>query len=142
MCKIGQNYIRKDSPEDMVTIDTLSGPCVGYSCTKRPGIVHTRYMHDFLCHFALVVDQLDDELPPVPDSVHYLNSNAQKHNDQHCLVQIEGDTLGINVVARGTRFTYAGGSGTLGINLDPEDAIQLAYDIKRIARKMIKERDA
>lgn len=79
--------------------------------------------------FNLVVDEA---LLPAPKSVMYFNSHAQPGNDQRLEVSQEFfDTsengISINIVPRGKPDGVA-------VGLYPDDAIQLGYDIIRMAR--------
>lgn len=84
-----------------------------------------------------------DELPPVPDSVVYFNSVRDEGNDQHLVLEmthcseewadVATEHLGLKVVPR-TGSTRAGKS--IGINLTPDAALQLAHDIRRMAMEI------
>lgn len=80
------------------------------------------------------------ELPPVPDSVMYFNSVRDDGNDQHLVVERTDRSdgwadeatghIGLKVAPR-TGSTRAGMS--IGINLTPDAALQLAHDLRRMA---------
>lgn len=82
----------------------------------------------------------EDELPPVPDSVMYFNSVRDEGNDQHLVVERTDRSdgwadeatghIGLKVAPR-TGSTRAGMS--IGINLTPDAALQLAHDLRRMA---------
>lgn len=84
-----------------------------------------------------------DELPPVPDSVMYFNSVRDDGNDQHLVVERTDRAdgwadeatghIGLKVAPR-TGSTRAGMS--IGINLTPDAALQLAHDIRRMAMEI------
>lgn len=76
-----------------------------------------------------------EELPPAPDSVMYFNSNATHGNDQRLIVDtgFDGGVL-VNVVRRGCKYNHADVTNVLAVGLEPDDAIQLAHDIYRMAR--------
>lgn len=88
-----------------------------------------------------------DELPPVPDSVMYFNSVRDDGNDQHLVVERTDRSdgwadeatghIGLKVAPR-TGSTRAGMS--IGINLTPDAALQLAHDLRRMAME-IKRKD-
>lgn len=78
----------------------------------------------------------EDELPPVPDSVMYYNSTTSEDNFQHMLVQphweLEGH-LTIAVVKSGKKFDPLAYGDILSLNLEPDAALQLAHDLRRMA---------
>lgn len=77
-----------------------------------------------------------DELPPVPDSVMYYNSTTSEDNFQHMLVQphweLEGH-LSIAIVRSGKKFDPLAYGDVLSLNLEPDAALQLAHDLRRMA---------
>lgn len=76
----------------------------------------------------------DDPLPPVPDSVAYLNTKRDPGNDQRLVLEGDSETdeglLYIGIVPRkgSTRAERE-----IGINMSPDAALQLAHDIRRMA---------
>lgn len=78
----------------------------------------------------------DDELPPVPTSVLYYNSTTDADNFQHMLVQphweLEGH-LSIAIVKSGKKFDPLAYGDILSLNLEPDAALQLAHDLRRMA---------
>ena len=85
------------------------------------------------------LELLDDPLPPVPDSVMYFNSTTDAENRQHLLVQPHWELeehLTVAVVKSGCKFDPFGYGDMLSINLDPDAALQLAHDIRRMAMEI------
>lgn len=82
-----------------------------------------------------LVEEQDDPLPPAPESVMYFNSIRDKGNDQ-CITVGPDDapyyagTLCISVHPRGD---YA---GYQSVALDPDAALQLAHDLRRMAMEI------
>ena len=76
----------------------------------------------------------DEELPPVPSSVSYLNTKRDRGNDQRLVLEsgseTDGGLLYIGVVPR-KNSTRA--EQEIGINMSPDAALQLAHDIRRMA---------
>lgn len=76
----------------------------------------------------------DDPLPPVPDSVAYLNTKRDPGNDQRLVLERDSETdeglLYIGIVPRkgSTRAERE-----IGINMSPDAALQLAHDLRRMA---------
>lgn len=80
-----------------------------------------------------LLERADEALPPVPESPMYFGLGvAPNRMDVYSFPQIS--ELCVQVMDTQGRL--------LAVYFDPEDAIQLAYDIKRMARKLIKERDS
>ena len=84
----------------------------------------------------------EEELPPVPDSVMYYNSTTSEDNFQHMLVQphweLEGH-LSIAIVKSGKKFDPLAYGDILSLNLEPDAALQLAHDLRRMAMKIKRE---
>lgn len=76
----------------------------------------------------------DDELPPVPDSVVYMNSKRDRGNDQRLVLErhslADENLLYIGIVPR-KNSTRA--EQDIGINMSPDAALQLAHDLRRMA---------
>lgn len=76
----------------------------------------------------------DDELPPVPASVAYMDSKRDRGNDQRLVIErcswTDENLLYIGVVPKknSTRAEYE-----IGINMSPDSALQLAHDLRRMA---------
>jgi hypothetical protein len=90
----------------------------------------------------------EDELPPVPDSVMYFNSVRDEGNDQHLVVEMtnkhygwdkaDDAHVGLRVVPR-TSWEQA---CTIGVNLTPDAALQLAHDLRRMAMEIKRKEKA
>lgn len=76
----------------------------------------------------------DDKLPPVPDSVAYMNSKRDRGNDQRLVLEryslTDENLLYIGIVPR-KNSTRA--EQEIGINMNPDAALQLAHDLRRMA---------
>lgn len=85
-------------------------------------------------NFKLYQEPGDDELPPVPSSVTYLNTKRDPGNDQRLVLERDSETdeglLYIGIVPR-KNSTRA--ENEIGINMSPDAALQLAHDIRRMA---------
>lgn len=85
----------------------------------------------------------DDELPPVPSSVSYLNTKRDPGNDQRLVLERDSETdeglLYIGIIPRkgSTRAERE-----IGINMSPDSALQLAHDIRRMAMSIKREEKA
>ncbi|AZF94492.1 hypothetical protein [Pectobacterium phage Ekidair] len=81
---------------------------------------------------------LDDELPPAPESVQYREEDSAVGTFGHLLVQpsIEGPSLYIEVYAE----QYSSGkSAYTGIRIEPDAALQLCHDLRRMAMSIKKK---
>lgn len=110
------------------------------------GVVSTLYSNTLVgiegyggwCHLTEtleLVERVDDELPPAPESVMYFNSIRDKGNDQCITVRPDNDpyyagTLCISVHPRGDYTGYQ------SVALDPDAALQLAHDLNRMANEI------
>lgn len=79
----------------------------------------------------------EDELPPAPLSVSYLNTKRDPGNDQRLVLERDRETdeglLYIGVVPR-KNSTRA--EQEIGINMSPDAALQLAHDLRRMAMEI------
>lgn len=91
-------------------------------------------------NLELYQEPVDDELPPVPSSVTYLNTKRESGNDQRLVLGRDSETdeglLYIGIVPRNgsTRAEQE-----IGINMSPDSALQLAHDIRRMAMDIRRE---
>lgn len=101
--------------------------------------------HPWACANFDLYQEPDDELPPVPDSVMYYNSTAGEDNFQHMLVQphwgLEGH-LSISIVKSGIKFDPLAYGDVLSLNLEPDAALQLAHDLRRMAMEIKRKEKA
>ena len=78
-------------------------------------------------------------LPEAPASVLYYNSTTDADNFQHMLVQphweLEGH-LSIAIVKSGKKFDPLAYGDALSLNLEPDAALQLAHDMRRMAMEI------
>lgn len=76
----------------------------------------------------------DDPLPPVPDKVAYMNSKRDRGNDQRLVLE-KDNGLGEGLMYIGVipRKGSTRAQEEIGINIDPDSALQLAHDIHRMA---------
>lgn len=82
----------------------------------------------------------DDPLPPVPDSVAYLNTKRDRGNDQRLVLE-KDNGLGEGLMYIGVipRKGSTRAQEEIGINIDPDSALQLAHDIRRMATSVKRE---
>lgn len=94
-------------------------------------------------NFKLYQEQGDDELPPVPSSVSYMNTKRDPGNDQRLVLErpdwLDEGLLYIGIVP-GKGSTRA--EREIGINMSPDSALQLAHDIRRMAMEIKRKEKA
>ena len=90
---------------------------------------HPWYINNFELY-----QEPDDELPPVPDGVAYMNSKRDPGNDQRLVLErcswTDENLLYIGIVPK---KNSARAELEIGINIDPDSALQLAHDLRRMA---------
>jgi hypothetical protein len=75
-----------------------------------------------------------DELPPVPASVAYMNYKRDPGNDQRLVLEKDnGCGEGLMYIGVIPRKGSTRAQEEIGINIDPDSALQLAHDIRRMA---------
>lgn len=75
-----------------------------------------------------------DELPPVPDKVAYMNSKRDRGNDQRLVLEKDnGDGEGLMYIGVIPKKGSTRAKVEIGINIDPDSALQLAHDLRRMA---------
>ena len=142
--KVGDKVVRRPGTNN-VGFKEYQGDCSYYIVTDMTSGGHwlqlNYYTIDGDCYpwyapnFELYQEP-DDELPPAPTSVRYYHSTADADNSQHMLVQphweLEGH-LSIVIVKNGKKFNPWANDGALSLNLEPDAALQLAHDLRRMA---------
>lgn len=76
----------------------------------------------------------DDELPPVPDKVAYMNSQRDRGNDQRLVLERDSETAeGLMYIGIVPKKDSTRAKQEIGINMSPDAALQLAHDLRRMA---------
>lgn len=79
----------------------------------------------------------DDELPPVQDKVAYMNSKRDPGNDQRLVLEKDnGDGEGLMYIGVVPKKGSTRAKVEIGINIDPDSALQLAHDLRRMAMEI------
>lgn len=91
--------------------------------------------------FFNMYQEPEDELPPVPDKVAYMNSKCDSGNDQRLVLE-KDNGLGEGLMYIGVipRKGSTRAREEIGINIDPDAAMQLAHDLRRMAMSVKRER--
>lgn len=133
MFKVGDNVVRKEScGEDELFLSKL-GRDIYYTVTSvskqgsfiqvnglgTSGDRHPWYVGNFELY-----QEPKDELPPVPRSVSYLKENGHRK-----LVACINGSL-VNVLLS---LSYRGSTDAVSYSMEPDAALQLAHDIRRMA---------
>lgn len=88
----------------------------------------------YTLNFELYQEPEDEELPPVPASVAYMNSKRDPGNDQRLVLDKDnGDGEGLMYIGVIPRKGSTRAKVEIGINIDPDSALQLAHDLRRMA---------
>lgn len=133
--------------KDYYVVTSISN---GRNFVQLDGVAYRADTHPWdYKNFELYQEPEDEGLPPVPGSVMYFNSVRDGGNNQHLVVEMtdmsdmwtEGADahIGLRVVPK-TGSTRA--SQSIGINLDPEAALQLASDLRRMAMEIKRKEKA
>jgi hypothetical protein len=128
--KVGDKVIRtKDCGKDEHFLSNL-GQKIYYTVTsvigdywlQVDGWVDREDKHPwYTLNFELYQEPEDDELPPVPRSVSYLKENGRRK----LVACINGDSVNVTI-----NLSY---SGIVGYSMEPDAALQLAHDLRRMA---------
>lgn len=82
----------------------------------------------------------DEELPPVPDKVAYMNFKRNRGNDQRLVLEKDnGEGEGLMYIGVIPRKGSTRAQEEIGINIDPDAALQLAHDLRRMAMSVKRE---
>lgn len=85
----------------------------------------------------------DKELPPVPDKVAYMNSKRDRGNDQRLVLEKDnGDGEGLMYIGVVPKKGSTRAKVEIGINIDPDSALQLAHDLRRMAMEVKRKEKA
>lgn len=76
----------------------------------------------------------EDELPSAPDKVAYMNSKRGRGDDQRLVLEKDnGDGEGLMYIGVVPKKGSTRAKVEIGINIDPDSALQLAHDLRRMA---------
>lgn len=88
----------------------------------------------YVLNFELYKEPEDEKLPPVPASVAYMNSKRDPGNDQRLVLDKDnGEGEGLMYIGVVPRKGSTRAPMEIGINIDPDSALQLAHDLRRMA---------
>jgi hypothetical protein len=150
MFKVGDKVVRKEwCGEDEYFISKLGGSpyytvtsvSAGGCFIQVDGFIIRSDRHPwYVNNFELYQEPEDDELPPVPASVAYMNSKRDPGNDQRLVVDKDnGCWEGLMYIGVISRKGSTRAQEEIGINIDPDSALQLAHDLRRMAMSVKRE---
>lgn len=144
MFKVGDKVVRKEwCGEDEYFISKLGGSpyyivtsvSAGGRFIQVDGFITRSDRHPwYVNNFELYQEPEDEELPPVPASVTYMNSKRDSGNDQRLVLEKDnGCGEGLMYIGVIPRKGSTRAQEEIGINIDPDSALQLAHDLRRMA---------
>lgn len=148
--KVGDKVVRKeDMGKDTFFQDRLGGK-VYYVVTsvsdggywlQLDGFCSNHNTHPWCVLNFELYQESGEELPPVPDKVAYMNSKRDQGNDQRLVLE-KDNGLGEGLMYIGVipRKGSTRAQEEIGINIDPDSALQLAHDLRRMAMSIKRER--
>lgn len=103
---------------------TVTSVVYGGGFIQIDGLVLPNNKHPWCaCNFELYREP-EDELPPVPRSVSYLKENGRRK----LTACINGDLVNVRL-----SLSYPGITDAVGYSMEPDAALQLAHDLRRMA---------
>ena len=109
------------------------GLYIDIKLTEGAGIHYAGDIYGGSADFWQLIEEAD-ELPPVPSSVTYLNTKRNRGDDQRLVLEKDnGDGEGLMYIGVIPRKGSSRAQEEIGINIDPDSALQLAHDIRRMA---------
>lgn len=115
-----------------VTGVSSSGMWLQLDCKTRDGD-----NYPWLAAYCELYQEPEDELPPVPDKVAYMNSKRDRGNDQRLVLEKDNwDGEGLMYIGVIPKKGSTRAKVEIGINIDPDSALQLAHDLRRMAMEI------
>lgn len=135
-CGEDENFLSKVGRDIYYTVTSVSG---GYWLQVDGWVDHTDKHPWYAPNFELYQEP-EDELPPVPASVSYMNFKRDPGNDQRLVLDKDnGDGEGLMYIGVIPMKGSNRAKVEIGINIDPDSALQLAHDIRRMAMAVKRE---
>ena len=118
-----------------VTGVSSSGMWLQLDCKTREGD-----NYPWLASYYELYQEPEDGLPPVPDKVAYMNSKRDPGNDQRLVLEKDnGEGEGLMYIGVVPKKGSTRAKVEIGINIDPDSALQLAHDLRRMAMSVKRE---
>lgn len=148
--KVGDKVVRSVGSRDNEAFLCVLGEAVYYTVTSVSSTGHWLQVngvpkrgdeHPWAASNFDLYQEPEEELPPVPASVAYMNSKRDPGNDQRLVIDKDnGDGKGLMYIGVIPRKGSTRAKVEIGINIDPDSALQLAHDLRRMAME-IKRKD-
>lgn len=139
-CDEDEYFLRKLGRNIYYTVTSVSG---GGYFIQVDGLALSGDKHPWYAANFELYQEPDDELPPVPDGVAYMNSKRDPGNDQRLVLKryswTDENLLYIGIVPK---KNSARAKLEIGINIDPDSALQLAHDLRRMAMEIKRKEKA
>lgn len=143
--RIGDTVRRVDTWD--LSVGLPSGEVGIVSVLRGNDIVEIKGYGDWLHNTENLelVEQIDDELPPAPESVQYTTLQyawQDKYNDQHLTASPDSFANGICIHIQGSTTSQCNKDMALSVILYPDEILQLCHDLRRMAMEIKrKEKD-
>lgn len=141
--KVGDKVVRSVGSRDDEAFLCVLGEAAYYTVTSVSSTGHwlqvngvpKRYdEHPWATINFDLYQEPEEELPPVPDKVAYMNFKRDPGNDQRLVLEKDnGCGEGLMYIGVIPRKGSTRAQEEIGINIDPDSALQLAHDIRRMA---------
>lgn len=125
-CGKDENFLSKLGQEIYYTVTSV----IGDYWLQVDGWIDGADKHPWYASKFELYQEPEDKLPPVPRSVSYLKENGRRK----LVAGINGDSVNVLI-----SLCYRGEPEVLGYNMEPDAALQLAHDLRRMAMKIKRE---
>lgn len=152
MFKVGDKVVRKEEMGKDTFFQDRLGNKIYYLVTsvsdsgywlQLDGWCSNNDTHPWCVLNFELYQELEEELPPVPASVTYMNSKRNSRNDQRLVLEKDnGCWEGLMYIGIIPRKGSTRAQEEIGINIDPDSALQLAHDIRRMAMEIKRKEKA
>lgn len=133
-----ENFLRHAGKKDYYIVTGVCGMWLQLDCKTREGD-----NYPWLASYYELYQEPEDELPPVPDKVAYMNSKRDRGNDQRLVLEKDnGGGEGLMYIGVIPRKGSTRAQEEIGINIDPDSALQLAHDLRRMAMEVKRKEKA
>lgn len=133
-----ETLLRIQGDKDYYTVTRTSA---GGYWLQLDGVHYLRDPVPWCAEYFKLYQELEEELPPVPSSVTYLNTKRDPGNDQR-LVLAKYNGEGLMYIGVIPRKGSTRAQEEIGINIDPDSALQLAHDLRRMAMEIKRKEKA
>lgn len=135
-CGKDENFLSKLGRDIYYTVTSVSGDY----WLQVDGWVDRDDKHPWFASNFELYQEPEEELPPVTDKVAYMNSKRDSGNDQRLVLEKDnGCGEGLMYIGIIPRKGSTRAQEEIGINIDPDSALQLAHDLRRMAMSVKRE---